>query len=86
MILFFDKSFKKNYKKLHRKQQQQVDERLVLFKQYPFDKTLNNHQLKGKYSQYRSINISGDLRALFEIVGENAAYFVLLNTHSNLYK
>ncbi|MFH1535893.1 MAG: type II toxin-antitoxin system mRNA interferase toxin, RelE/StbE family [Patescibacteria group bacterium] len=51
----------------------------------PFHPQLNNHPLSGNYKGYRSINITGDWRALYS---ENkvAIIFELLGTHSQLYK
>ena len=47
---------------------------------------LNNHPLGGKYRDCRSIDISGDFRAIYELVEKDIAYFVILDKHSNLYK
>ena len=85
MEIVFHKRFKKQYRKL-RGSQQQIDERLVLFKQDPLAPVLNNHALTREYKGYRSINITGDLRALYEPIGKNAAFFITVDTHSNLYK
>ncbi|PIP31366.1 hypothetical protein COX24_04015 [bacterium (Candidatus Gribaldobacteria) CG23_combo_of_CG06-09_8_20_14_all_37_87_8] len=46
---------------------------------------LNNHPLRGNYVDYRSINITGDLRAVFKLINENEAIFVRVGTHSELY-
>lgn len=86
MEIQFHRTFKKHYKKLSASQQHQVDNRLELFMQNPGHPTLNNHALKGLYKGYRSINITGDLRALYEPVGNKKALFILVDTHSNLYK
>lgn len=53
--------------------------------QDPFHEILNNHSLKGKYKGYRSINISGDYRAIYSLIKEDTAYFIALDTHSSLY-
>jgi len=45
---------------------------------------LRDHQLKGKYKQYRSINITGDYRALYLLRGDEAIFDVV-DTHSQLY-
>jgi mRNA-degrading endonuclease YafQ of YafQ-DinJ toxin-antitoxin module len=41
--------------------------------------------LHGEYSGYRSINITGDLRVIYEPLGKNTVQFVIIDTHSNLY-
>ena len=84
MIIIYHRNFEKNYKKLSSKGKNELKERLVLFAKDEFNPILNNHALKGKYLGYRSINISGDLRALYKTEG-NQIIFVAINSHSNLY-
>ena len=55
------------------------------FKKKPFDEILNNHALTGDRHGYRSINITGDLRALFSWVEKDTVLFTDIDTHSNLY-
>lgn len=85
MNLTFHRQFRKHLEKLNRKQQQRVQERLHIFLDDPFHPLLNNHPLKGKYLDYRSINITGDLRAVYKSVSEDECIFVALDTHGNLY-
>lgn len=63
--------------------------RFSLFLKNPFTPILNNHLLKGKYSNSRSINITGDWRAIYSELleqGQKVAIFLALGTHSQLYK
>lgn len=85
MRIHFHKNFTKKYKRF-RAIQKSVDERLSLFRIHPFDTILNNHGLNGKFKGFRSINITGDYRAIFELIDENSIRFIDLDTHSNLYK
>ncbi len=84
MNVRLSKSFLKQYKKL-RVLREKIDERLVLFRTKPFDRTLNNHALSGVYKGFRSINITGNYRALYELRDNNIAFFITIDTHSNLY-
>ncbi len=86
MKLVFSKQFQKSYNKLSPKLKKQVAERLRLFAQSPWNTQLRNHKLTGEFRSYRSINISGDYRALYEEVGEDVALLMKLGTHSELYK
>jgi addiction module RelE/StbE family toxin len=55
---------------------------LLIDQQHPL---LNNHALHGKWIGYRSINITGDIRALFKVEG----FFVIfleIGRHSQLYE
>lgn len=64
-------------------------ERRSLYFNNPLHPKLRNHPLKGKYAGLRSINVNGDWRALYREEKENGEMiivFVLLGTHSQLYK
>ena len=84
MIVHLHKNFKKHYKKLTEYQKRKFKERRDLFIQDEFDPVLNNHALKGEYQGYRSINITGDLRAVYKREAEDVI-FVTIDSHSNLY-
>ncbi|MEX2054346.1 MAG: type II toxin-antitoxin system mRNA interferase toxin, RelE/StbE family [Candidatus Colwellbacteria bacterium] len=85
MKISFSSSFRKEYRKLPNKLRNRVDERIVLFSKDPFNVLLHNHELKGKHKGYRSINITGDLRAHYYTLKKDSALFVKLGTHSELY-
>jgi addiction module RelE/StbE family toxin len=85
MKIRFHKNFEKQYKKLKEAQKEKTQERLILFLESPHDPVLGNHPLKGKYTGYRSINITGDLRAVYKFINEQECIFVAIDTHSNLY-
>lgn len=87
MLASYHKNFKKSYTKLPLKIKQKANERISLFLEQPFNPLLNNHALTGKYRGFRSINVTGDFRAVFEVLEEgNLANFVALDIYSNLYK
>jgi len=85
MDVDYSRGFKKEYKKLPRKLRDQFNERIELFKENPFSPLLNNHAIHYPHSGCRSINITGDIRALYEAHGETAL-FVRIGSHSELYK
>ncbi len=84
MNVTFSKEFIKQAKKLPTKLQIKLYESIKLFRDNPLHPSLRNHPLKGKYSSYRSINITGDYRALY-LQKEDATIFVKIGTHSQLY-
>lgn len=84
MQLYYHRHFEKQYRKLPVNIQEKAKNRLGAFINDPFDPELNNHLLNGKYSGRRSINITGGLRAIYEIK-DNCIYFLLIGTHSELY-
>lgn len=86
MNIYFHKNFTKQLQKCSARDREQVKEKLKLFIADPFNSSLRNHALKGKYFDYRSIDIKGDLRALYKATSLDEAIFVFLGTHSQLYK
>lgn len=83
----FSQKFIKSLRKSPRKIKVAFRNRLELFLTDKFHPILYNHALEGKYKNYRSINISGDWRAIFrELDGGEAIYFDFIGTHSQLYK
>ncbi len=89
MVFELSTSFLKRYNKCDRLLQNRVDRRLALFLENHTNPILNNHALKGKMDGYRSINITGDWRALYTTRGDGRgveiAVFQTLGTHSQLY-
>jgi addiction module RelE/StbE family toxin len=85
MKVLFHKNFEKKFGKLNLKIKKLFYKRLELFFQDQFHHLLHNHALHGKYKGYRTINITGDIRAVFKIVGEQSIEFDDIDSHSNLY-
>ena len=73
--------FKKRFLWLHDK----FEERVVIFIQNKYHPLLQNHALDGEWKGCRSINITGDVRAVFEEVADDHIEFVAIGTHSELY-
>lgn len=86
MKIIFHRDFHKQYWKLPQGEKQKVNIRILLFEKDPFHPVLNNHALHGTYQGYRSINISGDLRAIYEEIDSHIVHFAALGTHSELYE
>lgn len=88
MIVSYKKIYIKRLQKMSRSVQNQTLERIELFQSDPFHSLLNNHALQGEYLGYRSINITGDIRAIFQELS-NGAYefveFVDIGSHSRMY-
>lgn len=84
MKISYSKEFVKQAEKLSPKLQLQLYENITLFRDNPLNQRLRNHVLKGKYSAYRSINITGDYRALY-MQQEDEVIFDKIGTHSQLY-
>ncbi len=86
MQLFRHKNFTKQYLKLNSKQQDLVNQSIVLFYKNPLDAKLRNHPLKGKYKGCNSIDVAFDLRIIFK---QEKNYFVVVllkvGSHNQIY-
>lgn len=85
MTIRYLPKFKKQYKKLPKKIQDQFDEKIQLFSVDPTLPMLKVHPLKGNYAGYWSMNVNGDVRALYIMDGDSIVIFGLIGTHSQLY-
>jgi mRNA interferase YafQ len=84
MNISYSKNFIKQSKKLDKEIRDKIVLRIQLFNKNPLDYELNNHQLKGKFKLYRSINITGNYRALYLNKGDDII-FDIVGTHSQQY-
>lgn len=85
MKVRFHRNFRKGYAKLPAGVRNQFKKRLRIFLEDPFHPLLNNHALHGEWRRFRSINVTGDFRAVFRAFGDGSAEFVVIDTHGNLY-
>jgi len=85
MEVIFHRTFLQQYKKVPSRVQEQFYERLELWLEDSTHPTLRVHSLKGKYTGYWSMNITGDIRALYREEGEEIVIFAFIGTHSQLY-
>ena len=65
--------------------QNKFEERVLLFTRNMYHPLLDNHALHGEWMGYRSINITGDIRAVFEEVSTDHIEFIAIGSHSELY-
>lgn len=90
MKIRFTREFTQKYRKTDPRIQNSFDKRLKLFLADPFSPILNNHSLTGNYQGYRSINVTGDWRAIYseskDEAGQTEVIFKTLGTHNQLYK
>ena len=84
MNVSYSKSFVKQAKKLSPELRAKLLERITIFSDNPLHPTLRNHALRGKHREYRSIDITGDVRVLY-LQKEDEAIFDAVGTHSQLY-
>jgi addiction module RelE/StbE family toxin len=86
IVIHFHKKFEKSFVRLPKRVQEKVMTRIQIFQEDQHHPLLNNHSLVGKYDGYRSINITGDYRAVYKvIVIDRETLFIFIGTHSQLY-
>ncbi len=81
----FHSRFEKQYRQYDPKRRSKVDQRLILFLKDSNHPLLRNHALSGSWSGFWSINVTGDIRALYYYVDGSTVLFTHLDTHSHLY-
>jgi addiction module RelE/StbE family toxin len=85
MKVVFHKRFRKKLHKCDPVTQEKIYEKLRHFAQSKDNPILKNHALSGEYAGYRSIDIKGDLRALYKEAESEVFEFCYLGTHHELY-
>jgi addiction module RelE/StbE family toxin len=85
MRYILTKRFEKDFVKLPKRVKEQVIAALVLFVENPRHSSLRVHPLKGKWVGHYSIDITGDMRAVYFIVERDLVRFVAVGSHSQLY-
>lgn len=85
MRAIFHRRFEKHFAKLPERIKDKFEVQLEIFYQDPFDSRLDNHELNGKYKGHRSVNVTGDFRAIYITKTEGVSIFVEIGSHSELY-
>ena len=85
MLYGTSKKFDKQFSKLSKSIKQKAIERLGVFLNDPFHPLLNNHALHGEFAEYRSINITSAIRAIYKDNTKGFCYFIAIGSHSELY-
>ncbi|MBI3290168.1 type II toxin-antitoxin system RelE/ParE family toxin [Candidatus Microgenomates bacterium] len=89
MTVRYTPLFLRKVKRLDVRIRKILKEKLAIFTTDPFNPHLDNHALRDKYLGYRSIDITGDYRAIYQekVEGDELiALFVLVGTHEELYR
>lgn len=89
MNVKYDPDFIERLKKVDVRIRKSFKKVIVVFITNPNDFQLNNHSLREEWKGYRSIDVTGNWRAIYieKVEGKGTvAYFVALGTHKELYK
>lgn len=84
-MIYRSAGFRKQWRRLPTEIKYKAEACLNMLVSSEFDMALNNHKLSGKYAQYRSINVTGDIRIMYQR-RLGGFYLAGIGTHSELYK
>ncbi len=87
MKVKYHKEFLKNYKKRIKpnpKLASQFSKQLKKFITNPKDSTLHDHKLIGKKMSFRAFSITGDIRFVYSVVGEEI-WLYDIGSHNQVY-
>ena len=85
MIVAYHKNFTKRLVRLSPKIQAAFYKKLEIFYNNRYDKRLNNHALHGVFAGSRSIDVTGNYRAVF-VENADSVIFTVIGTHPELYE
>jgi addiction module RelE/StbE family toxin len=85
MTIRYSKKFVKQLKKQPKTVQVAFLARIEMFAVNPYEPLLRNHALRGELKGFYSINITGDVRAIYEIKQDEIHIFQLIGSHSQFY-
>lgn len=86
MQIISTKKFDKQYRKLEKETQQKFNKRVTILFSNLYHPSLNTHKLHGKFKDCMSINVTGDIRAVFQLKDDGSTLlFVEIGSHSDLY-
>ena len=79
--ILYTKTFLKRYKKLDSDFQEDIKDKIELFKDKKNHERLKVHKLKGKYKGFLSFSINRKDRILFQFIKGNSAIFLDIDDH-----
>lgn len=85
MQYILSKRFEKDFAKLPKPIKKKV---LIVLQQFindPRNPSFRNHRLSGKWNNHFSINVTGDVRAIYVYIKDDIVHFVAVGSHSELY-
>ncbi len=85
MQVFHGRIFNKQFAKFPAGVQEAYIERNRLFMENRRQSLLNDHALTGEWSGHRSINVTGDYRAIYSEIAKDAFEFSAIGTHHQLF-
>ena len=86
MRFLYSERFCKQIEKLSVKTQTRARERLELFRDDSFSPILKNHKLHGPLQGLRTINVTGDVRIVYQELDNGTCHLIAIGRHKDLYE
>lgn len=80
--ILYKPSFVRQYNKLQSALQQEIKEKISLFKKNQKHPFLKTHKLKGKLSGFLSFSVNYEYRIVFQYESKNTAVLLVVGNHS----
>jgi len=80
--------FEKSYRSRilpNKKLVKQTQERIALFRENTMHPLLKNHPLTGAKRELRSFSVTGDVRIVYQLSGDDDAIFFDIGSHNQVY-
>jgi len=74
-------SFVRQYKKMSKALQEEIKEKIELFRQNSNHSFLKTHKLKGRLQSFQSFSVNYEYRIIFEYESKNTAVLLAVGNH-----
>ncbi|MEK7536823.1 MAG: type II toxin-antitoxin system mRNA interferase toxin, RelE/StbE family [Patescibacteria group bacterium] len=81
MKIIYSPTFGRNYKKLPKKIKVLAEKKEKIFRENPFEKSLETHKLHGKLRDFWSFSIDKKYRIIFEFADDDTVHFHTVGKH-----
>ncbi|MCX6786115.1 MAG: type II toxin-antitoxin system mRNA interferase toxin, RelE/StbE family [Candidatus Komeilibacteria bacterium] len=81
LAIFHLPKFRRLYKKLPEQIQELAKKKEIIFRQNPFDPTLNTHKLHGPLDGFWAFYINFEYRVIFDFAGRKTVRFYAIGNH-----
>lgn len=81
VTIIYSSRFLRSLKKASPELRKKIDERMVLFKQYPSHATLHVHRLTGSLSGYSAFSVTHNFRVIFKYVDPHSVWIETSGNH-----
>lgn len=86
MKIIYTSKFEREYKKLPPQIKVLAERKEKIFRDFPFDRQLKTHKLKGKFKEFWAFSIDYKYRIIFEISENKKIFYFHSVSNHDIYK